>query len=222
MRPSLLRVEWVVLDGGGRIGFVRTVSRRRSSKIPFKALAWLGGLALVWRACDSIATYVREHTATATFVGVAAVGLMVLWVAWRLQVCARRRKKLLGYTIKQLDQLSGLEFEQWIAVVLAESGFRTEETTASGDFGVDVIAEYGSVRFGIQAKRYSSSVGNSAVQEANAGAQYHGCGVAVVVTQSYFTRAAREQASGMTPQCLLFDRNDLPEIAARLRAAAES
>ena len=74
-------------------------------------------------------------------------------------------------------------------------------------------------RFGIQAKRYRSNVGNSAVQEANAGADYHDCQISAVVTQSGFTRAAREQASRLDRPCLLIGRAEIGDLARHLRAA---
>ncbi|HAC79246.1 MAG TPA: hypothetical protein DCG06_03050 [Deltaproteobacteria bacterium] len=143
------------------------------------------------------------------------------WKAQAAEEAARaQREALLGYGLSDLDTLSGAAFEAWIAAVLQDAGFKTEDIQTSGDFGVDVIAEFEGTKFGIQAKRYKSNVGNSAVQEANAGAQFHGCSVAAVVTQSGFTRAARAQAAGMRPPCLLIGRDELPNMVHLLKGQA--
>ena len=67
-------------------------------------------------------------------------------------------------------------------------------TNATGDQGLDVIAEKQGLRFGIQCKYYSHPVGNKAVQEAYAGCGYYDCDVPVVMTNSTFTASARELA----------------------------
>ncbi len=67
-------------------------------------------------------------------------------------------------------------------------------TNATGDQGLDVIAEKQGLRYGIQCKFYSHPVGNKAVQEAYAGCGYYDCDVPVVMTNSTFTVSARELA----------------------------
>ncbi len=200
--------------------------RRRSRSLRAKdvkgllALFALGGIFL---AVSALFSFVQESPGAAFLV---ALGAAVAWVLRRRGLRKRaaneaeaRRARLLGYDLADLDALSGAEFEAWIAEVLTAAGFRTEDIRTSGDFGVDVIAEIDGVRFGIQAKRYSSNVGNSAVQEANAGAEFHRCDVPAVVTQSGFTRAAIAQAERSQPPCLLVGRDDIHEMAERLRLA---
>ena len=93
-------------------------------------------------------------------------------------------------------RLTGEEFEQYVALVLRDNGFRDIELTrASGDQGVDILAARGGKRYAIQCKNYAGAVGNAAVQEAYAGAQFYGCEVAAVVCPGAFTRAARELAA---------------------------
>ncbi len=132
--------------------------------------------------------------------------LLVALLAWQR---AARRRRLRGLSLHDLDALSGKDFEAWITTVLAGEGFDCENIRHSGDFGIDVIAARNGVRIGIQAKRYSGSVGNDAVQQAVSGCDYHGCQVAAVVTQSRFTRAARAQAERSRIPVLLVDRNRL-------------
>ena len=48
--------------------------------------------------------------------------------------------------------------------------------------------------YAIQCKNYEGAVGNFAVQEAYAGAQFYGCDVPVVICPGTFTRGAKELA----------------------------
>ena len=96
----------------------------------------------------------------------------------------------------QCLRLTGAEFEAYLAQVLRDNGFREIELTrASGDQGVDILATRNGKRYAIQCKNYDGAVGNFAVQEAYAGAEYYGCDEAAVVCPGEFTRAARELAA---------------------------
>ena len=88
-------------------------------------------------------------------------------------------------------------------------GYESEVTQSSGDQGIDVIAQKNGSKLGIQAKCYSGSVGNSAIQEAVAGLGYYNLDKAIVVTNSYFTDSAIKlaEANGV----VLWDRNILKE-----------
>lgn len=97
--------------------------------------------------------------------------------------------------LAQKDIMTGLEYEHQCAEDLRRMGFYDIEVTrASGDQGIDVIAFKDGLKYGIQCKYYSSSVSNSAVQEAYSGAKYYGCDIAVVMTNSTFTESAKELA----------------------------
>lgn len=92
--------------------------------------------------------------------------------------------------------MDGWEFEEYCASILRKNGFsHVEVTRGSGDFGIDVIAEKAGVRYGIQCKKYSGTVGWHAVEEAKAGAEYWECQRAVVLTNSNFSRQALEGAA---------------------------
>ncbi len=98
---------------------------------------------------------------------------------------------------RQCLRLTGEEFEHYFAKVLEDNGFQEVEVTrASGDQGVDILAERNGRTYAIQCKNYAGAVGNAAVQEAYAGAQFYGCDVAAVVCPGTFTYAARELAKG--------------------------
>lgn len=91
-----------------------------------------------------------------------------------------------------LPHANGHEFEIFVADKLKIDGWTTRLTKKSGDQGIDVFAYDDTYSVAIQCKRYASSVGNGAVQEVHAGADFLGATHAVVVTNSSFTASAEE------------------------------
>jgi restriction system protein len=88
-----------------------------------------------------------------------------------------------------------IEFETHCASVMSAAGWRARATVASGDQGVDVVAEKGKYRLVLQCKRYSKPVGNKAVQEVIAGMQFEDATHGVVVTNATYTKSAQQLAS---------------------------
>uniref|UniRef100_UPI003AB971B9 restriction endonuclease n=1 Tax=Ruthenibacterium lactatiformans TaxID=1550024 RepID=UPI003AB971B9 len=107
--------------------------------------------------------------------------------------------------------MEGHQFEYFCADLLRKNGFEDVEVTqASGDYGIDVLAEKDDITYAIQCKCYSDNIGNHAVQEAHSGASYYGRMVAVVMTNRYFTTAAKETAKRI--HVLLWDRDKIIEM----------
>ena len=108
-------------------------------------------------------------------------------------------------------KLDGPEFEAYVALVLADNGFKhVALTKGSGDQGVDITCERNGKTYAIQCKNYEGSVGNFAVQEAYTGAQFYGCDKAAVICPGEFTRGAKElaQSTGV----LLWDGKKLSHM----------
>ena len=103
-----------------------------------------------------------------------------------------------------------IDYEQMVADSLADLGWQTRLTKASGDQGIDVIAEMHGKRVVIQCKRYSSAIGNSAVQEAFAGRSFENADYAAVVTNAEFTRSARQLAD--TTHVILLHHDELSKL----------
>ena len=78
--------------------------------------------------------------------------------------------------------MTGQQFENWCKSALEHQGWTVEETSGSGDQGVDLIGYHRGVKFVFQCKHYSKTVGNAAVQEVIAGKVFYGASVGVVVT----------------------------------------
>lgn len=112
-------------------------------------------------------------------------------------------------TMYHVDAMNGYDFEKFLAEVFQIIGYDVEGTKLSGDQGADLFV----TRFGkktvIQAKNYSGSVGNAAVQEAISAKSFYACDEAMVVTNSYFTKSAIELANATSVR--LIGRNEFQQ-----------
>lgn len=109
---------------------------------------------------------------------------------------------------QNFDIMEGHEFEYFCADLLRQNGYHDVEVTkGSGDQGIDIIAYKEGMKYGIQCKCYSTDIGNKSVQEAFSGKTFYGCHVAVVLTNRYFTRSAKELSE--YNKVLLWDRDVL-------------
>lgn len=108
------------------------------------------------------------------------------------------------------SNMSPAEYETFCADTLNNNGWDAKTTVATGDQGVDVIAEKDGIRVAIQCKKYSSAVGNKAVQEVAAGMSYWGADIAAVVSTAGYTRSARELAS--VHNVYLLHHDDLKDL----------
>jgi restriction system protein len=114
---------------------------------------------------------------------------------------------------KKMERMDPYEFEKLCATILFEQGWRTKLHGGSGDQGVDVEAIRRGKKLVVQCKKYSSPIGNKAVQEA-LGAKYHiKADFAAVVTNTSYTRGARELSASTGVHLLhyvdLYDINAL-------------
>ncbi len=104
--------------------------------------------------------------------------------------------------------MSGRDFEYWCAELLRKNGFKNVAVTpGSGDQGVDIVAYINGTKYAIQCKCFKNKLGNTPVQEVVAGRAYYSCEIAVVMTNSYFTKGACELAA--RNGVVLWDRDDL-------------
>ena len=116
--------------------------------------------------------------------------------------------------VRFTPSMSPQDYENLCASILMESGWQANATVATGDQGVDVIAEKSGVKVAIQCKLYSSPVGNKAVREVVAGRMHCGARYAVVVTNAGFTTSARELAQ--STDTLLLHHEDPANLTERI------
>lgn len=103
--------------------------------------------------------------------------------------------------------MTGPEFEEYLCNLYISRGYRVKHTGKSGDFGCDLLLSRNGHKTAIQAKRYSSPVGVKAIQEVYGAKGYYGTEHCAVITNSYFTSAAKKLADKLGVQ--LIDRSQL-------------
>lgn len=112
--------------------------------------------------------------------------------------------------IEEIDQMGGYEFEVYLSKIFTGMGFKVLTTSFSGDYGADLVVSDLNRKYAIQAKNYSSNVGISAVQEIVSAREYYSCSNAIVISNSFYTKAAI--ALAMRNCVTLIDREDLVKI----------
>ncbi|PEZ02506.1 restriction endonuclease [Bacillus sp. AFS018417] len=120
-------------------------------------------------------------------------------------------KQMAKSGIRYIDKMDGHQFEVYLKALFRELGFRPEVTQQSNDFGADLVFK-GKNRIVIQAKRYGmkNRVGISAVQEIYAAKAYYRAHEAWVVTNSVYTKQAKELAVACDVK--LIDRIELQKL----------
>jgi HJR/Mrr/RecB family endonuclease len=112
-------------------------------------------------------------------------------------------------TDSNLLDLTPFEFEQLVATLLQQIGFRdVSRTSARADGGIDITALDGvpliGGRIAVTAKRYrpEHKVGITGVRDLMGSMSYHGITRGIIITTSGFTSAAREEAERLGIQLL--------------------
>lgn len=107
--------------------------------------------------------------------------------------------------------MSPYDFEKFIANLFNSFGYKTNITSKTGDYGIDVIAENNSEKIAIQCKKYQedNKVGNQTIQMLLGAMQLRGLKAdkGIVITTSRFTRQAYKQAEDNNVE--LWDKNIL-------------
>lgn len=112
-----------------------------------------------------------------------------------------------GNPILYIDKMTGRQFEIFLKEIFKALGYRVKKTPDSGDFGADLYMEKDGKTYVVQAKRFKSKVGIKSIQEVVAAKSHYNAEYAVVVTNSYFTEAAKTLAK--SNGVILIERPDL-------------
>lgn len=162
----------------------------------------------VFDGCFSLHTVFCEHESTPS-------GWLETWskgCSAQIDGCAESdRKSFKRSPALSIDKMNGHDFEYFCAELLRKNGFSDVKVTkGSGDQGVDILAKKDGIKYAIQCKNYASHLGNTPVQEVNAGKIFYNCHVGVVMTNSTFTQGAKTLADATG--ILLWDRDVLKKI----------
>ena len=93
-------------------------------------------------------------------------------------------------TLKDIDNMTGIQFERYVAKLLKTKGYTNIKLTEKYDLGIDIIATKDNIRYGIQVKRYSYPVKADAIRQVVTALNYYNCDKAMVITNSTFTKTA--------------------------------
>ena len=88
-----------------------------------------------------------------------------------------------------------IDYEIYCKNLLEQNGWDARITKGSGDQGIDIIATRDGTKAVFQCKKYTSPVGNKAVQEIIAGRLFEKADIAVVISNASFTTSAQELAN---------------------------
>lgn len=173
------------------MGYQHAGSRRRPV---IKSLIGLGvaGWWAAWLAA-------RPAVPAVVSITLSAAASISAWIWWR----NRKNRKVRAIQLSRIDEMSGAEFERYLAKVLVFRGHAVGFTPASGDLGVDLLATQRGQSIAIQVKRSARPVSRRAVSDAVGAMRHYGCTSAMVVTNGYFTTGATVLAE--STGCTLVD-----------------
>lgn len=132
---------------------------------------------------------------------IVLLALAALLILWRFLKPAKRR------SLQEIDTMNGHDFEAYLAELFKRHGYKAKVTSASGDYGADLILQKDGERIVVQAKRYKNNVGIRAVQEVIPAIAYYKADCAWVVTNSYLTKQAERLAEAN--DVVVIDRDEL-------------
>lgn len=86
---------------------------------------------------------------------------IITFCAYR-SVCKQERNRKyqrINQDITLTDQMTGIEFENYLGFIFQEKGYHVDTTPASNDYGADLILKKNGITTVVQAKRYKDKVG---------------------------------------------------------------
>lgn len=181
---------------------------RRRNKIILGIALYL----LIVVLSDTASNPVLRFVFNLLFIGIffSSIGLGLRWLYWVCKALLFNIKPTnLIEPIEDVDKMSGLEFEHFLTPLFRSQGYNVEVTSPSGDFGGDLILKKGKEKSVVQAKRYGEKkkVGVDAINEVVGAAGYYNATKKIVITNRYYTDAAK--ITGKRNGVTLLDRDDL-------------
>jgi restriction system protein len=142
-----------------------------------------------------------EHLLPVIWIAMAGIAGLVAITKFGIRINKYRRLHLAD--LIHIDNMTGLEFEKYVAHLLRTQGYKNVRLTEKYDLGVDIIATRDGVTWGIQVKRYSGLVRADAVRQAVTALKHYGCDRPMVITNSSFSKTAIKLAR--SNKCVLVD-----------------
>jgi restriction system protein len=156
------------------------------------------------------------------FSGILISTLDVLNYQKKLRFFNNRLEKINNSEILSVDKFSGEKFEFFLKELFQSLGYlKVQLTKRTRDFGVDLIMfKQDGTKIVIQAKRYTKNVGNKAINEAVGTRLPEQADEVWVVTNSYFTKPAKEHAR--KNKVKLIDRDELMNLILKKKSILKS
>lgn len=105
----------------------------------------------------------------------------------------KKRKVFIPKDIRDMD---GYQFEEYVARQLARAGYTNVDVTPkSGDYGADILARCNGKKVCVQCKKYKNTVGIEAVQQVIGAMAYYKCEIGIVISTVGYTEAAKKLAA---------------------------
>ena len=144
---------------------------------------------------------------------IVSLGMIVSILTLIVINIVRKRRLKYKYQNVDLDCFDGHQFEYFCAELLSYNDYSNVKVTkGSGDHGIDIFANKSGRKYAIQCKCYKSKVGNKAVQEAFSGANYYSGYIPIVMSNSYYTPQAIDEARKLN--VILWNRSDVSQMIA--------
>ncbi len=183
----------------------RRYYRRRSST----SSQGVVGLAVV--AALVISAYGSRLNRALVYAAIVGLAVLALVVAVWLGRKWKARAAYAAASLAEIDAMSGIEFEKYVADLLRRQGYTGIKLTERYDLGVDIIARKDGVTWGIQVKRSSGMVKAAAIRQVVTALKHYNCDRAMVITNATYSRPAVELARSNS--CVLIDRSLLTTLA---------
>ena len=177
------------------------MSRRKSldNDVEFILAIFVGGTAYAHR---------KVLDKTVHYIGLtifALIASLLIYLAIRYSFKLKPRKHPSNISMDDVDKMSGIEFEHFVADLLKKQGYTKVRLTEKYDYGVDIIAFKDGLTWGVQVKRHSGLVKANAVRQVVTGLKIYNCDRAMVITNSYFSKVAIKLAK--SNNCILINRD---------------
>jgi len=184
----------------------RRYSKRNNSTGDAVGLIALVLLAYMYTGARNFTEQYTYGLAILVIVSVAILSLVIGLGIFRL---IRTKHIYDAITLAEVDTMDGLEFERFLANLLRKKGYTDVSLTEKYDYGIDIIAQKDGIKWGVQAKRYSTPVKADAVRQAYTALKHYGCKEAMVITSNTYTNPAQQLAKDN--DIALIDRQTLSE-----------
>ncbi|MEK3966310.1 restriction endonuclease [Paenibacillus sp. FSL H7-0323] len=185
----------------------RRKSKAKQEEEFFQGLVGLAAMGLAFGG------YYLTKTVQGAIIG-AVVGVAIV-VSVMIVIGQKHAERLKKSGIAEIDNMEGVQFEQYLGHLFRSQGYKAEVTQAAGDYGADLVLSKDGKRIVVQAKRYSKNVGLKAVQEVRGAVSHYGASAAWVVTNRDYTEQAYKLAKSNNVR--LIGREELIEMLLQMR-----